>query len=231
MKKQSRGKAFWNKEYKHSTYLALSTTHSQDLERFIKFLIREEKQIPNQDMQVFDIGCGNGRNLIYLAKQYGVRGTGIDISDEAIVQARTQSENLSLTYSVKSATKYLPAEDASQDIVLDMMTSHMFNDVERTTLVQEIYRILRPGGWLFFKTFLAEKDRNVARLLHTHGTDEQRTYTHPKSGLTEHVYTTKEIESLLEGHFEIRRMHKSYGHLHHHKAAKRRSVSVYAQRI
>ncbi|HSW50883.1 MAG TPA: class I SAM-dependent methyltransferase [Bryobacteraceae bacterium] len=37
---------------------------------------------------VYDLGCGDGRVVVTAAKQYGVRGVGIDINPERIAEAR-----------------------------------------------------------------------------------------------------------------------------------------------
>ncbi len=165
-------KDFWNREYKTSEHLALSTAPSEDLEKFTRFLEREYKrEFLNGYARVLDLGCGNGRNLIYLVQAYGIKGIGYDISDEAIKQARHASAGLPIAYEVRSIAEPLPLPDASQTFVLDMMTSHFLRKAEREALRQEIVRVLRPGGWLFFKSFLADEDLNVKRLLREHPAD------------------------------------------------------------
>ena len=118
-------KDFWNKEYKTSEHLALSIEPSEDLEKFTRFLERESKrQYLNTQARVLDIGCGNGRNLIYLAQTYGMRGYGIDISNVAIEKAEPLSEGLPIEYQVGSMADPLPLPDGTQTLVLDMMSSH-----------------------------------------------------------------------------------------------------------
>ena len=65
----SKHKEFWNKEYKTSEHLTLSTAVSEDLEKFTRFLEREYKRESlNGYARVLDLGCGNDRNLIYIAE-------------------------------------------------------------------------------------------------------------------------------------------------------------------
>ena len=222
--------SFWDKEYKDAGHLAISSTPSEDLQKFMRHLAREgEKGKVLPFTNVIDIGTGNGRNLIYLAKEYGLSGTGFDISQSAITQAKKLSEGLPLAYEVRSAAGLLPFEDESQSLVLDMMVSHYLNNEERKVLASEIARILKPGGWLFFKTFLLDEDRHAKRLLKDNPGEEEGTYIHPEIGVAEHVFTQKEIEELLAPYFIIHKIQKSHGHLRG-KAAKRRSIAVYAEK-
>ncbi|MEK7152305.1 MAG: class I SAM-dependent methyltransferase, partial [Patescibacteria group bacterium] len=66
---KNEGKTFWNKEYRQGEHLALSTRESEDLIKFTLWLKREYGgDFLNPSDSVLDLGCGNGRNLIYLAQ-------------------------------------------------------------------------------------------------------------------------------------------------------------------
>lgn len=231
MKKHSENsKHFWDKEYKESEHLKLSLNPSEDLERFCSWLIRHEgRRHLQHSSQVLDIGCGNGRNLRYLAETYRVRGTGLDISSQALAQATEHALNLPLTYTLQSAAEPLPVADNSQDIVLDMMVSHFLNENERGQLLAEIKRVLKPGGWLFYKTFLLDEDKHAKRLITEQPAPEANSYIHPVMNVAEHVSSEEEIRSVLGADFEIHQLRKS--HRHKGPRAKRRSVSVYAERF
>ena len=230
-KKRPNSQKFWDSEYKEGGHLALSTEESEDLVKFTRFLEREfKRKYLNPLVSVLDLGCGNARNLIYLAQTFGIRGVGYDISSQAIAQARKASEGLPLTYAVHSIVEPIPLPDSSQTIVLDMMTSHFLNAEERVNLMNEIKRVLKPGGWIFFKTFLLDEDNHAARLLRDHPADEPGSYIHPKIGVAEHVFTEDEILELLGDEFYIHKVTKSHRHKAHGSGAKRRSISVYAQK-
>jgi len=225
-------KDFWNREYKTSEHLALSSAPSEDLEKFTRFLEREYKrEFLNGYARVLDLGCGNGRNLIYLAQAYGMKGIGYDISDVAVEQARHASKGLPIAYEVRSIAEPLPLPDASQTFVLDMMTSHFLRRAEREALRAEIVRILRPGGWLFFKSFLADEDLNVKRLLRENPADEENAYIHPKIGVYEYVWTEEALHDFFAPEFEIHKVHKSHKHLRRGRPGKRRTLSAYLQKF
>ena len=226
-------KDFWNREYKTSEHLALSTAPSEDLEKFTRFLEREYKrEFLNAYARVLDLGCGNGRNLIYLAQAYGMKGVGYDISDEAIKQARLASEGLPISYEVRSIAEPLPLPDGSQTFVLDMMTSHFLRKAEREALREEIVRVLRPGGWLFFKSFLADEDMHVKRLFKGSPADEPGAYNQPNHRVYEYAWTEDAVHEFFVKDFEMHKFHKSHRHiLKGGKEGKRRTFSAYLQKF
>ena len=233
--KQPRGKkedrTFWDKEYRQGGHLTLSTEPSEDLIKFTRWLDREyDGTFLNSTDSVLDLGCGNGRNLIHLAQTFGTGGMGYDISEEAVAQAKKQSEGLPLSYAVRSVASPLPLPDESQTLVLDMMVSHFLNDPERDQLKKEIARVLKPGGWLFLKTFLLDEDLHAKRLLREHPAEEAGSYVHPKFGVVEHVSTEEELVGALSSHFVIHKKVRSHRHLKDGRAFKRRSIAIYAQK-
>ena len=240
MKRKKNNRKFWNNEYnrKHNNKsehnLAISTNPSSDLIQFLKWFDKyDTKNIAElsigQGSYVYDIGCGNGRNLIYLAKEFGMVGSGFDISAEAIESAEEQSEGLGLEYSVHAMDGTIDLPDNSVDLVLDMMASHFLSEEGREKLRSEIARVLKPGGWLFYKTFLLDGDRNAKKLLRESPTNEEGSYIHPKMGVQEHVSSSNEVIDEYGQLFKIHKMVKSHNHIKNGRANKRRSVSVYAE--
>lgn len=227
----SKHKQFWDKEYKTGEHLQLSDEPAEDLEKFCRFLERNYgKKFLNVTTKALDLGSGNGRNLIYLAQTYGMRGVGYDISNEGVKQAEKASVGLPITYVVRSIEGVLDIKDASVDIVLDMMTSHFLKEKERQMLLNEVLRVLKPGGWLFYKSFLADQDMHVRRLLKEHPADEPDAYIHPELGVYEHVWTEESIHEFFDPHFDIHKIERSHKHIRDGKAWKRRTVALYLEK-
>jgi SAM-dependent methyltransferase len=179
-------------------------------------------------MQAVDVGCGNGRNLIYLSQTYGMRGLGYDTSREAIDQAIRAATDLPLKFEVRDLRDPIPLPDASCSIVLDMMASHVLNHAEREALMYEILRVLRPNGWLFFKSFILEDDANAARMLREHPGPEEGMYVHPEIGVPEYVWTQAHIRKHFGDFFKIHKIEKSFKHRDARgRPWKRRTASVY----
>lgn len=225
------GAGFWNKEYAQADHLALSTNPSEDMVKFLRFLERETgRACLNPTMSALDMGCGNGRNLFYLGKTYNMRGVGYDISSQAIKQATEFAKGLQLKYEVRSITEPIPLPDSSQMITLDMMASHVLTHKEREQEHDEILRVLKPHGWFFLKTFLLDEDTHARRLLKENPGEEAGSYIHPVIGVPEYVFSQEDIVSLVEKRFTVRKVLKSHRHLQKDGPAKRRSISIYAQK-
>lgn len=230
-KRKVHGATFWDTEYSNPTYLKLSEKESADLAKFTRWIIRRDREdILAPETSAIDAGCGNGRNLIYLANKFDMKGVGIDISASGITQAKAASTDLPIDYTVQNASKPLPAADRSQTLALDMMTSHFLDQKARENLRDEIYRTLIPGGFLFMKTFLKDKDLHTARLIREQPGPEEGSYIHPVMGVAEHVYSEKELVDFLSEKFIVRKVYRSHKHAFKGKAKKRRTISIYAEK-
>jgi SAM-dependent methyltransferase len=106
--------------------------------------------------RVLDVGCGVGGTTRCLAKEFGCRVTGIDLTDEYCRAAVTLSAKIGLAHLVDyrqgDATK-LPFDDQSFDVV---WTEHVaMNIPDKARLYAEMYRVLKPGGTLAIYDVLA----------------------------------------------------------------------------
>lgn len=223
---------FWNRQYKNPTHLALSDEPAEDLVKFTRWLERREgRKSLNVTALALDLGCGNGRNMIYLAKAFGMRGVGYDTSREAIARAKNLAGELSVRFMIYDLRKEIPLPDASVTLVLDMMSSHILRQAERGKLKEEVLRVLKPGGYLFFKSFLLDEDQNAARMLRDYPGPEAGMYVHPEIGVPEYVWTEETLEEFFKDKFSILKIEKSHKHLtKHNEPWKRRTVSAYLEK-
>jgi len=106
--------------------------------------------------RVLDVGSGVGGTSRCLAREFGCRVTGIDLTDEYCSAAAMLSERIGLAalvdYRQGDATN-LPFPDASFDIV---WTEHVaMNIPDKPRLYAEMHRVLKPGGTLAIYDILA----------------------------------------------------------------------------
>ncbi len=230
-KRKVHGATFWDREYTNPEYLKLSERESGDLAKCVRWLIRQKHgEVLTVGNSAIDAGCGNGRNLIWLANEYKMKGFGVDISSAAIAQARRASHGLDIKYQVGSAGAPLDVEDQTQSFALDMMTSHFLTKDERTALRDELWRTLKPGGFLFMKTFLRDEDNHTERLLKDSPGPETGSYIHPIMGVPEHVYYENDLKQFLSEKFIVRQIYRSHRHKNKDGRGKRRTISVYAEK-
>lgn len=230
-KRKQHGETFWDTEYKNPTHLKLSTRQSEDLEKFTRWVIRRKREdVFGPKASVLDVGCGNGRNLIYMNQTFRNPGIGYDISKAAISQAAAASRKMPIKYVARSIVGPLEVEEKSQAIVLDMMTSHFLNKEERLLLRDEIFNALEPGGLLFMKTFLKDGDLHTKRLIEEDPGKEEGSYIHPIMGVAEYVYGEEELVNFLTEKFVIHKIYRSHKHSFRGQARKRRTITIYAER-
>lgn len=111
------------------------------------------------DMRVFDAGCGNGRNLVYLLRE-GYDVCGIDADPRAIAEVRRLAAALA---------PHLPADsfrverieatsfpDGFADAVISSAVLHFARDDDQFhAMLRGTWRVLKPGG-LFFCRLASE---------------------------------------------------------------------------
>lgn len=106
--------------------------------------------------RVLDVGCGVGGTSRCLAKEFGCRVTGIDLTDEYCRAAAMLSARIGLAhltdYRQGDATQ-LPFDDQAFDVV---WTEHAaMNIAAKDRLYAEMHRVLKPGGTLAIYDVLA----------------------------------------------------------------------------
>lgn len=106
--------------------------------------------------RVLDIGSGIGGTSRCLAKEFGCRVTGIDLTDEYCQVASMLTAKVGLNelidYRQGDATN-LPFDDNEFDVV---WTAHVaMNIPDKRRLYCEMYRVLKPGGTLAIYDVLA----------------------------------------------------------------------------
>jgi SAM-dependent methyltransferase len=233
------GKNFWNKEYseKDGNKFSLSDNSSEDLQKFTRWLKREYKDdFFNKHTVFLDAGCGNGRNSLWLSETFGSKGVGYDLSEIAIKSANQKKyeqkiEN-NLTFYVQNLNQPIKLENESQDVVLDMIASHVLRKDERVVFKNEVLRVLKSGGYYFLKSLLLDDDYHAKKMIRDDAgkAGEENSYIHPTMNIFEHVPTERELHAFYENEFDIEKTEKSFAHKIKGKANKRRSITMYLRK-
>ncbi|MFG0918839.1 class I SAM-dependent methyltransferase [Pseudomonas fulva] len=120
--------------------------------------------------RALDLGCGNGRNSLFLAN-LGMTVTALDFSEKAVSLTLDRIKEAGLSESVEVMNQDLhdgvPACDESYDLVLDAYSlCHFTRDEDQRRMVHEIMRVLKPGGH-FIKIHVDSSDFYYLERLHT----------------------------------------------------------------
>ena len=98
--------------------------------------------LPAVEIDVLDIGCGNGALLNALSDNIK-SGIGVDESASILERARTKNSEISnLKFEIIEGP-VLPFDDNSFDVVISLMS---FRYLDWDPLLQEIKRVTKPGG-------------------------------------------------------------------------------------
>lgn len=138
-----------SKQHYDETY---GTKPPQNYERFFvpaigepvaKDLIRKAELQPGE--RVLDVACGTGIIARLSLQQVGETGsvTGLDINPGMLAVARSVTQDSSIEWHEASAED-MPFPDDSFDVVICQLGIQFMED--RSAALQEMYRILVPGG-------------------------------------------------------------------------------------
>ncbi|CAA3022696.1 methyltransferase-like protein 7A isoform X2 [Olea europaea var. sylvestris] len=117
--------------------------------------------------KILEIGVGTGPNLKYYANDPGIHVFGIDPNSKMKKYALVAAEAAGLQPSnfefMQAVAEALPVDDASVDAVVGTLVLCSVKDVDMT--LQEVRRVLKPGGFYVFVEHVAANDGTIHRLV------------------------------------------------------------------
>ncbi len=196
----SQQKRIWEEEHLSPKVLKQmdSDKPSSGVLKFWKWL--EVNKI-GKEINGIEMGCGKGRNVIWLAEQ-GVGMTGFDFSKEAIKEAKKRAHNEKIRNKIKfivhDAIKTWPFRSNSFDIGIDCFaTTDMETIKGRKFAVSELIRVIRSGG-LILAYVLSIDDEYYKEMIKKSPADEKKAFLNPISGKFEKTFDRLEILSLCK---------------------------------
>lgn len=97
-----------------------------------------------------DVGCGLGVTPRYIARKYGCRVVGIDISEEMIDKAKERARKEGIKNKVEfrvADAQALPFEKGLFDIVIG---ESVIAFLDKQKGISECVQVTKPGGWVGF---------------------------------------------------------------------------------
>ncbi len=145
--------------------------HSQNYpwDAVVSFVFRNLPDKPKKEVRILEVGCGTASNLWFAARE-GFYVAGVDGSPSAIAKAkqRFETEGLSADLRVADFITSLPFDDSSFDLAIDRSALVCVGLNNGRKAVNEIHRVLRPGGKFFFNPY---SDRHSSAVAGNNGPD------------------------------------------------------------
>jgi len=108
--------------------------------------------------KTIDLGCGAGNYALYLAsKGFDVTGVGISPTVIQIAKDAAQKKGVACTFLVADVLGDLHEIEETFDFAYDWGVLHQFFPEQRNHYVENVYRILNPGG-TYLSVCFSEKD-------------------------------------------------------------------------
>lgn len=157
----------YDKRYKegyHKDWESVSTPIKEFVAKHLETL---------QGQKVLDLGCGQGRNLLYMVEQ-GVNGYGVDISQEAVKQAQELfSRNQQEGQIVQASFYDLPFQNDSFKAVISSASLHDIPWEGSQKALAEIARVLQPDGkFLFYVKSTPRKEAREDGRVHAYSKEQ-----------------------------------------------------------
>ncbi|WP_155593885.1 class I SAM-dependent methyltransferase [Lysinibacillus cavernae] len=139
---------FWNDFY-DDTFQKIPFFVNKPDENLVHYFATE-KIFPGK---VLELGCGAGRNAIYLAKK-GCSVVGVDISDKALDWAKKRVDEENVDVELVCANIFeLDLQQESFDFIYDSGCFHHIAPHRRVSYIDMINNLLKPDGYFALCSF------------------------------------------------------------------------------
>ena len=146
--------------------------------RALKELIDQANLAPGH--RVLDLGCGTGELVVLLKRQYpALQVVGLDPDPKALRRAQQKAARARVVAQFDQGFgNALPYEDKFFDRVVSSFMFHHLEGDERQQTVQEVSRVLKPGGSFHLLDFTSDDHGPGgfwSRLVEAHAQTKQNT--------------------------------------------------------
>ena len=151
--------------------------------------------------RLLDLGCGTGDDVRVLGGE-GFRPVGLDFSLNGLLFARDMFRRGRFVQADLEARR-LPFRDASFDAVIARCALHYFTLARTQRIVDEVARLLAPGGAFAFVVNSVEHLRRRMQYDYTGAKTLEPRTLRLRDGMQYHFFSEAELRRILRGAFKI----------------------------
>lgn len=197
----SQQQKIWNEEHRKPKVLLQMNSQevSGGVVKFLDYIKNQNKSLSSK-LTGIEMGCGKGRNVIWLAEQKESKEVyGFDFSESAIKVARKRAEEKGVKSKVKffvgDATKPWKFKNDTFDYGIDCFASTDIETIEgRIFAIKETHRTLKPGGY-FFVYALTPDDEFHKQMIKKSPAEEKNAFYHT-TGKFEKTFNKEELKEM-----------------------------------
>lgn len=139
---------FWEEAYKDISNVTFSIEPNMSVTEF--------ENLFDKQWKVLDVGCGEGQNALYLAKQGFINVSAFDLSENGINKLRVLADanNVKLKSFVSDLTKY--QFETTYDLIMSFGTLHFVEKEEWKAFINRAKENTNVGGIHIMQIFTDE---------------------------------------------------------------------------
>ncbi len=154
--------------------------------------------------RALDLGCGKGRNALFLAKK-GFEVEGIDFLPELIERLNVDAsvKNIPFHGTVHDLREPLPFPDGHFNAIMDVHSYvHLGTKEQQAACRKELHRVLHKDGYLLL-VVPSDMDGFYGRLMKDSTDPEQKLVVDPVANVPVFLYDRQDVEKEFGSRFQV----------------------------
>jgi cyclopropane fatty-acyl-phospholipid synthase-like methyltransferase len=167
------------------------------------FVLKEK--LPTAGKTLLDIGCGYGRDLIFLVREWKCKGLGVDSSPAAIALAQQLMEKAGTGDVAFQQASFQALHVATFDLIFVANLYQILPRVERMEFCALLPGLMAPGGYLFLGTHSVSDPEHFGK---------GKAVDSDANSFIDQTFVHMSTEDELKENFHFLHLHKLYEHEH-----------------